>query len=65
MPCPGGNNKSGTADCSHDSSDVECYLCHQNGHYARDCPKRLRVFATQVIDEDAETAPFPEDKDDE
>ena len=64
-PRPGGNNKSGTADRGRDSSDVECYLCHQKGHYARDCPKRPRVFAAQVIDEDAEPAPLPEDTDDE
>ena len=60
-PHPSGNNKSGMADHGHDSSNVECYLSHQKGHYARDCPKRPRVFAAQVIDEDGEPASLPED----
>src|ERR1700683_4466326 len=40
------------------SKDVECYNCGEKGHYSTNCPKRPRVFAAQVIDEDAESSPI-------
>ena len=42
------------------SKDVECYNCGEKGHYSTNCPKRPRVFAAQVIDEDAESSPIPD-----
>ena len=65
MSRPGSNNKPGNTNHKNDHSDVECYLCHKKGHHSNNCPKRLRVFAAQVIDEDTEPASSPEDKDDD
>ena len=32
----------------------------EKGHYSTSCPKRPRVFAAQVLDQDAESSPIPD-----
>src|SRR6202050_4946631 len=57
------NNKggsSGTTQGKTPTKDVECYNCGEKGHYSTSCPKRPRVFAAQVLDEDAESSPIPD-----
>lgn len=33
---------------SHKMSDIECYKCHNKGHYARDCPTNARQLSPQA-----------------
>src|ERR1700729_3086394 len=53
-------NSSGNTQNKTASKDVECYNCGEKGHYSTNCPKRPRVFAAQVIDEDAEPSSAPD-----
>src|ERR1700683_3598454 len=51
---------SGTTQNKTPTKDVECYNCGEKGHYSTSCPKRPRVFAAQVLDEDAKSSPIPD-----
>src|SRR6202050_2365617 len=57
------NNKGGSSRTTQGKTptkDIECYNCGEKGHYSTSCPKRPRVFAAQVLDEDAESSPIPD-----
>ena len=52
-------NSSRTTQNKTTSKDVECYNCGKKGHSSTNCSKIPRVFAAQVIDEDAEPSSVP------
>jgi hypothetical protein len=51
-------NKGAPSGNTQNKTDVTCYKCGKPGHISPNCPTNgPRVFAAQIIDEDAEEAP--------